>query len=60
MNTVNIVLLTILATMIDFAMGNVFGQTKMKMLFNDLLTKMTEGLKSAASSLTKKEDSDDD
>jgi hypothetical protein len=38
-------LMIILAVMIGFAMGNVYGQQKMKMIFNDLLNKLTNGMK---------------
>ena len=48
MNTVNIVLMVILSAIIGFAAGNVFGQTKMKMIFNDILNKLTEGMKAVA------------
>jgi hypothetical protein len=39
------VLLAILTTIIGFSIGNVYGQQKMKMILSDLITKMTDGLK---------------
>ena len=56
MNTVNIVLMIVLAVMIGFAMGNVYGQQKMKMIFNDLLNKLTNGMKVIAGTEEKGED----
>jgi len=47
MNEVNTVLMMILCAMIGFAIGNVYGQNKIKMLIQDLLTRMTNGLKSS-------------
>ena len=53
MSTVNLVLMIILATTIGFAMGNVYGQAKMKAIFNDLLNKLTENLQAVAQSAKK-------
>lgn len=58
MSTVNIVLMMILSVFIGFAMGNVWGQAKMKALFKNLLDKLSEGLKNAAGLTTKGEDKD--
>lgn len=45
MNTLNLVLMIVLSAMIGFAMGNVYGQQKMKIIFNSLLDKLANGLK---------------
>ena len=58
MSTVNIVLMMVLSAIIGFAAGNVWGQAKMKAIFNDLLNKLTNGLKTAAGLMTKEEDKD--
>lgn len=58
MNTVNIVLMVILAAMIGFAIGNVWGQAKVKSLFSNLLDQLTKGLKAAASSNESKKDAE--
>jgi hypothetical protein len=46
----------VLAVMIGFSMGNVYGQQKMKMIFNDLLNKLTNGMKVIAGTDEKGED----
>ena len=49
MDTVNIVLMIVLAAMIGFAIGNVWGKETMKRTFTELISKLTDGLKLAAS-----------
>lgn len=44
MSTVNIVLMTVLAAMIGFGIGNAYGQQKMKIILNDLIKKFMDGL----------------
>lgn len=46
MNTLNQVLTIILSAILGFAIGNAYGQTKMKMILNDLIDKVTKGLRS--------------
>lgn len=48
MNEVNTILMMILCAMIGFAIGNVYGQNKIKMLIQDLITRMMNGIKSAS------------
>ena len=52
MNQVNVILMMILCTMIGFAIGNVYGQNKIKMLIQDLITKMGNALKTEAAKKT--------
>ena len=54
MGTVNIVLMCVLFAMIGFAIGNAYGKAVMKKTFSDLLQKLTEGLKLAASAEAEK------
>ena len=56
MSTVNLILMVVLSVMIGFAIGNVWGKETMKRIFSDLLQKLTEGLKVAASEQKKKEE----
>lgn len=56
MSTVNIVLMVVLAAIIGFAMGNTYGQAKMKVLFTDLLNKLTDNMKAVAGKERKKEE----
>ena len=44
--------------MIGFAIGNAYGQQKMKMILNELLKKMTDGLTNLASAEKKGESAD--
>ena len=46
LSTLNLVLTIVLTAMIGFAIGNAYGQTKMKMILNDLIKKMTDGIRS--------------
>lgn len=52
MNQVNTILMMILCVMIGFAIGNVYGQNKIKMLIQDLITKMGNALKTEAAKKT--------
>ena len=45
MSTVNIVLMIVLSAIIGFAMGSAYGQAKMKLIFNQMLDKLTLHLK---------------
>lgn len=55
MSTVNLVLMIVLSAMIGFAIGNAYGQARMKLIVNNLLEKMTAGLKNIAEN-AKRED----
>ena len=55
LSTPNLVLSIILAAIIGFAIGNAYGQARMKLIVNNLLEKMTAGLKNIAENV-KKED----
>ena len=55
LNTVNIVLMVVLAAIIGFAIGNSYGQAKMKMIFNNLLDKLTKNMKAIVDPDTKGE-----
>lgn len=49
MNTINIVLMVILAAMIGFGIGNVWGKEVMKRTLQSLLEQMITGMKNATS-----------
>lgn len=53
MNSINLVLMSILCTMIGFAIGNVWGKEIMKRTLSELLQKMIDGLNHATSSVEK-------
>lgn len=53
MNTINLVLMCILCTMIGFAIGNIWGKETMKRTLSELLQKMIDGLNHATKSLEK-------
>ena len=53
MNSINLVLRSILCTMIGFAIGNVWGKETMKRTLSELLQKMIDGLNHATSSIEK-------
>ena len=47
MTTMNTVLMMILCAMIGFAIGNAWGQIKIKRLFSTLIEQLTNGLKAS-------------
>ena len=56
MNTVNIVLMVVLAAMIGFAIGNVWGKETMRRIMQGLINQIIDGLKTAAGMNVKHED----
>lgn len=56
MNTVNLVLTIVLSSILGFLIGSAYGQAKMKVIFTDMIDKMTNGLKSLNGKHTNKED----
>ena len=56
MNTVNIILMVILAAMIGFAIGNVWGKEVMRRIMQGLINQVIDGLKMAAEANVKHED----
>lgn len=45
MDTLNLILLMILSAIFGFAMGNVYGQQKMRMMLSDLLNQLTDHIR---------------
>ena len=54
MDTVNIVLMVILASIIGFAIGNVWGKESMRRTLSGLLAQLTDGMKKAVETEVRK------